>query len=183
MARWLHAAVQHILYVPPVSCVGSEVVMTVIQMSHCLFNYCAQQNESNSNSEPLIQKVVHMIIVAFSMLEVHLLTRGISDQLIWSYLECNSLGQPFIMMCINLSADVSMHSFSAALDVVPACMRASICFCFCCRQIEIQNFCPHLDVWCEHRRAACSAAVRSGTLRSLIRLDGTVGSSQATGDC
>lgn len=37
----------------------------VIQLSHYLFNYCAWWNESDSNSELLLQNAVHVIIAAF----------------------------------------------------------------------------------------------------------------------
>lgn len=47
---------------------------------------------------------------------------------------------------------------------------------------EILHFRLHLDVWCGSRHAVRSAAARRGTLGSLIRLDGTAGRRQATGE-
>lgn len=53
---------------------------------------------------------------------------------------------------------------------------------FCQRKLKMGEKILHIYVLYERRQAARSAAVRSGTLRSLIRLDGTVGSRQATGE-
>lgn len=77
------------------------------------------------------------------------------------------------------------YTLSSDVCVSMQCMQTSA-FCFLSlylyRNLKFSIFFPHLEVWCESRRSAQLLWEVAHSDRSLIRLDGTAGRRQATGE-